>query len=84
MIYGDKITTGMFNRFRETLYQKIGIYIPTELKPRDIQHLHETEYYWLVYNVIADIDRGSDVEANDLKMVSAVLVSLADVLAGQS
>lgn len=80
MIYGDKITTGMFNRFRETMYQKIGIYIPPTLKPRDIQYLHETEYYWLVYNVIADIERGSDVEANDLKLVSAVLISLADVL----
>ncbi|WP_335919459.1 hypothetical protein [Shewanella algae] len=80
MNYGDKITQGCFNRFRETMYQKIGIYIPTELKPRDIQHLHETEYYWLVYNVIADTDRGAFVQANDLKLVSAVLITLADVL----
>ncbi|NDO73055.1 hypothetical protein [Shewanella sp. SE1] len=81
MRYGDKITTGTFNRFRETLYQQHGIHIPTELKPRDIQHLRDTaEFYWLVYNVISDMERGLEVDTSDLKTVAAVLGTLWQVL----
>lgn len=80
MRYGDKITTGTFDRFRETLYQQHGIHIPVDLKPRDIQHLRDTEFYWFVYNVITDVSRALEVDTNDLKTVAAVLGTLWQVL----